>query len=318
MPRDNKSVEAPPRSRPRRTLRANQGRGGFILVVVIWSLGLITILASIGIVGARFRGRATADIEAEATALAAADSGISLGILQASRQAPNIGWTAPLRCLLPGNQHLTVAIADEVGKVDLNMAPRTLLTVLFSSLTHDDVQGAHIAADIIAFREPVRDSVDDESMRRYRADEKPEGAKRAPFVTSLELDQVVGISPALFRAALPFVTVRAKRSDVDFSRATPAMRQLFRVGEVKAVPALPEGGREVTIRSDATTSTGARSVWEVLASIRSDVGGVSYVIHEWRRADVEARGVDRDGDEVEMEKPCFVDTLPLETWSSRF
>jgi general secretion pathway protein K len=111
-----------------------------------------------------------------------------------------------------------IAIEDESGKVDLNNATPQLLA---ATLTGFGLSGdtAAVVNGILAFRGPADKmaSAADESAFSKSS------AKGAPFETALELDQVEGMTPELFRALLPFVTVHSKRPGVNVQAAAPAL-----------------------------------------------------------------------------------------------
>src|ERR1700731_2086312 len=112
----------------RRRLRPNSrpggdpNRAGFALVTVIWSLGLISLLGTAVIVGARYRSSTTASVASLERTAAAAESAINIGIARAMAMANGQKLTFPLRCRMPGGERVTVSIEDEAGKVDLNTA----------------------------------------------------------------------------------------------------------------------------------------------------------------------------------------------------
>src|SRR5439155_23070394 len=106
----------------------------------------------------------------------------------------------------------------------------------------------------------------------------------------MQLDQIDGMSPRLFRAALRHVTVRSGRPEPDMEAASPAMLRLLNVQpkQTAAKRGLPTGG-SMTIRADISASDGARFIREALVSLEGG-NGRPYVIREWRRADIDSSG----------------------------
>ena len=106
-------------------------------------------------------------------------------------------------------------------------------------------------------------------------------------MTVMQLDQVDGMSPRLFRAALRHVTVRSGRPEPDMEAASPAMLRLLNVQpkQPTARRGLPTGG-SMTIRADISASDGARFIREALVSLEAG-NGRPYVIREWRRGDID-------------------------------
>jgi general secretion pathway protein K len=91
---------------------------------------------------------------------------------------------------MPGGERATITVEEETGKVDLNTANQAALTRLFTALAGDQSTGTRLAAQIVEFRKP-----------------KTQGTAAARFTTIMELDQIDGIPPRLFRAALRHITV---------------------------------------------------------------------------------------------------------------
>ena len=201
-------------SPPLRGLRshcARSNRDGFALVAVIWSLGLITLLGMAVMIGAHYRTRVASSYASVVATEAAAESAINLGIATAliGVAEPNVKF--PLRCRMPGGEHVLVTVEEETGKVDLNTASPAVLARFFTALTRDQSMGARIAERVIELRHPKMDG-----------NTRPENIQRVPgFTTIMQLDQVDGISPRLFRSALRLVTVRSGRPNPTWRQPRP-------------------------------------------------------------------------------------------------
>ena len=104
--------------------------------------------------------------------------------------------------------NVEVILNDESGKVDLNIAPPSLLQSLLIELGLEDSQSANIANAIVDWR-------DEDNFTRPGGAEDPEyaasgygyGSKDREFRRIEELNLVYGISPNLFEALKPHVTV---------------------------------------------------------------------------------------------------------------
>ncbi|MGA7995829.1 MAG: hypothetical protein WCA28_13095, partial [Bradyrhizobium sp.] len=233
---------------------------------MIWSLGLITLLGTAVIVGARYRTKVTSNTASVAAAAAAAESAINLGIMIALTKTPTKPVDFPLRCRLPAGESIIVTLEEEAGKVDLNAATPAILVRLFTALTRDQSAGTRIAERIVQFRDPGAIPSDYSDSRSPR--NKPEYAKKIGFATIMQLDEIAGISPRLFRAALPFVTVRSGRPEPVAEAASPALREALNLDQKPAAPtaAGPATG-EVTIRADVRAADGTRFIREALVSL---------------------------------------------------
>ncbi|KRR04000.1 hypothetical protein CQ12_41210 [Bradyrhizobium jicamae] len=162
------------------------------------------------------------------------------------------------------------------GKIDLNTASPAALTRFFTALTGDQSKGSRIAAQIVEFRKP-------------KAQGTPgAGSAEARFTTVMQLDQIDGMSPLLFRTALRHVTVRSGRPEPDIEAASPATLRLLNVAPKQAAGkrGLPTGG-SMTIRADISAPDGTRFIREALVSLESG-NGCPFVIREWRRGDIDS------------------------------
>jgi general secretion pathway protein K len=285
---------------------SNVNRAGFALVAVIWSLGLITLLGTAVIVGARYRSKMTSSVATVTAASAAAESAINLGILTALTTRPAQIVKFPLRCRMPGGEQVTVTLEQEAGKVDLNTATPAVLARLFTALTLDQTMGTRISGRIVQFRDPGAARANDTNPRA--SSNNSDTAKKTGFTTIMELDQIDGISPRLFRTALRFVTVRSGRPEPVAEAASSALREALNLDQKPASPAAgaPASGN-VTIRADVTAPDGTRFIREALISFAEN--GRPYQIREWRHGDIDSSGLAlttqrRDDGEV-LEDACF-------------
>ena len=262
--------------------RSTARQSGFALVAVIWTLGLITLLGMAVIVGARYRTKTSSNYASVTAAEMAAESAVNLAIATALAATPEQAVNFPLRCRLPGGERATITVEEEIGKIDLNTASPTALTRFFTALTGDQSRGMRITAQITEFRKPKAQG----TLAATPAE--------ARFTTVMQLDQLDGMSPRLFRAALRHVTVRSGRPEPDMEAASPALLRLLNVEpkHTNVKRGLPLGG-SVTIRADISAGDGARFIREALVSLEGG-NGRPYVIREWRRGDIDLSDLRQD------------------------
>jgi general secretion pathway protein K len=263
----------------------NSNQAGFALIAVIWSLGLIVLLGTAVIVGARYRTRMASNYLSVTAAAAAAESAINLAIAARLTKRSEQSVKFPLRCQMPSGESVTVTVDDEAGKVDLNAATPATLSHLFSALTVDQATGARIATSILQFRNPTAHH--SKNSDAQSAKNNSDDANKPGFTTIMQLDQIGGISPVLFRSAQRFVTVRSGRSEPNSGVASPRLRELLNLEQIPAAPTdgLPE--LNVTIRADVIAADGAHFIREALVSFGPE-DGRPFMIREWRRGNVEA------------------------------
>ena len=91
---------------------------------------------------------------AEAEALA--DAGVHLAAVKLEQPIVEGGWSIDGRvhAVRLGDGEVRVSIADEGGKIDLNLASEDLLRALFRAAGLDDRDGTALAAAIADFRDP--------------------------------------------------------------------------------------------------------------------------------------------------------------------
>ncbi len=192
---------------------------GFVLIVVIWLAALLALLA-VGFSSAvRANLRLTSSAVQGAKAEALADAGVELAVLSliaggAERRFPIDGsWRW---CSMRGLGVAGLRIQDTGGRVNLNLASERMLQALFIGL------GARLGA-ASTMSDAILDYRDADSIRRPNGAEKPEylaagralGPKNAPFDTVEELNQVLGVDPALVALAMPHLTVHSQTAGLD-------------------------------------------------------------------------------------------------------
>ena len=265
-----------------RAPRGRAGSHGFALVTTLWTLGLIAVLVTILIAGARYRAKDVSTTLATTRVAVAADSGITLALaLILGEPATKL---PPIRCVMPDATDVFIAVDNEAGKVDLNTADRELLVRLFAALSRDAKVGQRIA-DSLMRRRPAAPSQATPAPALSGSNSPGLGV----LVSTLQLDQVVEMPPALFRAALPFVTVKSGRPNLQVDAASPKLRRLLGLTEqsnAATAQVAAAGNPSFTIRADAATADGARFIREALVSLTGDAAR-PYMIHEWRHGDLD-------------------------------
>ncbi|WP_024516248.1 type II secretion system protein GspK [Bradyrhizobium sp. Tv2a-2] len=253
---------------------------------MVWTLGLIALLSAAVLVGARYRSRSEASFAASERAAAAAESAVNLAILITLTPPPAGTSPYPLQCRMPGGEQVEITVSQENGKVDLNASSAQMLANFFAALAGERAAGERIAASIMAFRGPKQ------------GDSPQATARRGGFQSILELDRIPGVGPELFRAALPFVTVRSRRSEPDAGAASKELREMLQLEKPSAAQSRGDG--DITIRADTVVGP-ARFIREALISPRAE-NGRPFVIREWRRSDADSPAPIYDPGDL---RPCL-------------
>jgi general secretion pathway protein K len=207
------------KDRKPRTARRERG---FVLLVVLSTLGLLALVAASFTQIARTHIKVAAVGSESARAEAAADAGVNLAILElvAGRESEPQQRRFPLRgtpvsCRYSSNDAaLTIAVQDEAGKVDLNIASDELLRALVLGA---GVEAGEAAVDaILDFKDTDDDRRPSGAERpEYKAAGRPQGPKNAPFYVVEELASVLGLRQTDVDRLRPFVTVYSGQTGVD-------------------------------------------------------------------------------------------------------
>ena len=184
---------------------------GAALLLVLWLIALLAALVGAFALTARTEHLQGRVLHRGAAAAEIARAGLEYAVARALDPSPDGRW------LPDGRDYawqfhgatLTLRIVDESGKVDLNAAPAPLLAALLVAAGAEAELAERVAGAIVDWRDvddlgqPVGAAEDPQ----YAAAGLPYGAKDAPFQDVGELQQVLGMTPALYAAVAPHVTV---------------------------------------------------------------------------------------------------------------
>ena len=283
---------------------------GFVLILVIWIAALVALIALAFSASVRSHLKLISNTIQSAKAEALADAGVELAALALISEAQPASRTAarsrrfpvdgsPTACAVDGQGRITLRVQDTGGRISLNLAGERLLQALFIGLGASRELASRYADTIIDYR-------DADSNRRPNGAEQPEyadagrpaGPKNAPFDTLEELNQVLGLEPAMIALITPYVTVHSQTAGLD-PRATTVELAVLLARGVEQLPARSSlqsatGGalpgefvigspqRVFLITSEARTDAGAVFVRETVAELQSTLNAVpAYKI--WRR-----------------------------------
>lgn len=294
---------------------ADKRQRGFVLLAVLSALGLLAVVAASFTQIARSHVKGVHAAEESARAEALADAGIQLVILDligAREKAPSQRRfpldAEPVHCRLgDAGVRLTIAVQDEAGKVDINIATEPLLRALVAGV-RIPLGDAKIDA-ILDFRDQDNDRRPDGAEREeYKAAGRPFGPRNGPFLAIEEISTVLGVSQADADRLLPFVTIYSGLQAIDVNVAPQALVDFIAQGsEVtggagqlgqssfgegmsrKALGApLPaqflaaSTRRAFSVRSQALMPSGAKFVREAVVEFIASTAG-AYMLRRWRR-----------------------------------
>lgn len=199
---------------------------GAALIVALWAmLAMALIVAGIRVLGLRDATLAQARVE-QAQLTAAADGMINLTILRlldlgAPGHPPTDGMAAPVRFAGVTGE---VRVQDQSGTIDLNQAPGPLLTALMQSQGVDFDQAQGFADKIQDWREPgAARRLNGAKAEDYRRAGYLYGPRGGRMESVDELRLIMGMTPKLFDALAPSLTVVSQNAWPDPAVAPPAV-----------------------------------------------------------------------------------------------
>ncbi|HET6806634.1 MAG TPA: type II secretion system protein GspK [Frateuria sp.] len=282
-------------------MSARRSQRGVALLLVLWACTLLAIMLGGYAMSARTEGLQARFQFAQVQAHYAAEAGLSRAIygLQDPRLAER--WLAdgrPYRFRFDGAE-VQVSAVDEGGKVDLNSASPIVLQGLFRAAGLRPGEAQQLAAAVVDWREfnaGRKVGLDVYQANGYQA-------RHAPFLSIEELQQVAGMTPALYRKIAGAITIWSGRDSPDPNTAQPLALAAIpgmtpeRVAQVLAarkntrpgVAGLFAGnGVTHSIRSEATMADGTRAVLHATVRLQGvRAGAQPYAVLHWREGDRE-------------------------------
>lgn len=242
---------------PLRTCRfVDTSQQGFVLVAVLWLLVALALLVTIFTVHLSASARAVSLNEGPLKTEALVSAGVELAAyrLQSADKdkRPSDG---AFRVRLGGTD-ISVSFITEAARVDLNAAPRELLSDLLTVLGAGDDEAKEAADRIVGWRTKASSDGDaNKEAALYQAAGRPYTPRQAPFAHVNELALVLGMRPALVERMLPYVTVFSDSAGVDVMVAPPeVIAALPGMTPLKLKQFLGERGSQV---NDTTAISGA-------------------------------------------------------------
>jgi general secretion pathway protein K len=116
---------------------------------------------------------------------------------------------------------MRVAFVSEGARIDLNVAPKELLSGLFLSFGAKKDKADEYADRVVGWRTRAEANVANKETDAYKAAGLPYAPRQAPFDSVLELNLVMGLPNGLPESVRPFVTIYNGRPSIDIMNAEP-------------------------------------------------------------------------------------------------
>ncbi|HTC26232.1 type II secretion system protein GspK [Dyella sp.] len=283
---------------------------GVALLLVMWACTLLAILLGGYAALAHTEGLQSTYQFQQTRAHYAAEAGLMRAIY--ALQAPNI----PDRWIADGRMYpfafedskVGVSIIAEGGKVDINAATPDILTNLFIAAGVDQNHAGAIAQSIVDWRSfAVSPQQAAQRKAAYTAAGRDYGPRNGPFASLDELQMVLGMSPALYEAISPYVTIWSGRTSPDPNTAPlldlaalPGMNMqqaqamianrtaAAAAAAANPVAGLSNNGITDSIRSEAVLADGTRAVLRATVRLQGyRPGSQSFAVLRWQEGDGE-------------------------------
>ena len=256
------------------------------MIPVILAIGLIGLAAMIlaRTVALDIRVNAFQLREAEAESWANGLAQLAAYELAAARSSVGSGPLkidgTPLVCRA-GRESAVIEAFDAAGLVDINFAPQDVFEQLFVKLDVKKERAAQLAAAIVDFRS-LNDgqTVGNIDPAQYAATGRAYGPKHAPFATTGELEQVLGMTRDLFSRVHPFVTTHSRMTYIDPNVASSEIMalQLPDLSTPRTVT------RSFVIRAAVRSEGQTRFVREAVVELAQGQPD-GFLLKEWTRLD---------------------------------
>lgn len=194
--------------RPSPTRRRQRGAA---LLLVTWLIALLAALIGAFALTARVEGLQERVLSRGAIAGEAARAGLEMALVRVDDADLRRRWLADGRLYRwqYAGVPVEVRVQDEQGKIDINAADTALVAALFRAVGVESDQATLLASAMVDWRDadPLTQPQGGAEDPDYAAAGLPYGAKDAPFETVAEVEQVLGMTPAIYAKAAPFFTI---------------------------------------------------------------------------------------------------------------
>jgi general secretion pathway protein K len=259
----------------------DESEGGIALIAVLWTLTLLSIIAAALSLEARSTTRIARNVAENATARAAADAGIQRAILDLETDSRKFRADGTIYAWQFASSSVQISIKDEVGKINLNQAPETVLAALVSSVGVDLAKAQSLADAIADYRD-----IDDlprargAEARDYKDIGLAWGPKNAPFQSIEELQQVAGMTAEIYARVVPDLTIYSIGAGINPTAAGERLAGILRDAGFKYFVG-DQSTKAYSIRAEAKRATGAIFVREVVIQIL--LYGINPQILSWKQ-----------------------------------
>ncbi|MGR8932960.1 MAG: general secretion pathway protein GspK [Gammaproteobacteria bacterium] len=195
---------------------------GVALVLVLWVTVLLTIMAGAFTLTLQREAKLIGNLKGRSESNALAEAGLQYALLMLSNNDPLQAWKADRRFYeVPFNGAIVkIQIGDERGKIDLNFAGRELLLKMFTGVGMELNVADKLTDAILDWRDKNDEThLNGAEQKDYEQNNLPYAPRNGPFQSIEELQFVLGMTPQLFKAVEPMLTVYSHAAKVNKAKA---------------------------------------------------------------------------------------------------
>jgi len=262
---------------------------GFALIIVLWTLVLIAFIVAHLVTSGRVEVRIAGNLVTNAVTEAAADGAAYQTIFNLLEPNPESRWPldGTAREITIGDCRVMVRVEDEAGRINPNLASPAILEALLRAAGSDPDSARRLAAAIGEWvAAPGVARPQEALLAEYRAaglDYAPPGE---PLETVDELQRVLGMTPQLFAAIRPHLSLFAP-AEPNLAHADPVIKAVVAtLGQAEPTAPQPaaQQSNPFTVRI-AVIAHGPNNAQATRAVVvRAAPAAGSYTILAWRNA----------------------------------
>lgn len=214
-------------SRPRNPARLIPSpQRGFALLIVLWTLVLITLLVTHLNAAGRSETQIAGNLRSSARLEAAADGAVHAAIFHLlDRTLQSWRPDGTPHGLKLGTDAAQVRITDEAAKINPSNATPELLRALLQAVGIDAAQASTLSTAIVLWRTPFGNTNgSNPRFDAYRTAGRAYGPSGGPFGSMDELGAVIGMTPDILARLVPHLTLYTD-ADPDTAQADPVVRK---------------------------------------------------------------------------------------------
>lgn len=260
---------------------------GFALLIVLWTLSLLSFLVSQMTAAARTEAWIAVNLRRDIVRETDVDGAIHVAAFHLLDRA-DTSWAVDgmvHEIAVPGGR-IAVRVTDEANKVNLNTASADLLRAVLLGVGVDATTATDLARAIVDWRGTDGPTPSAEKAFAYRAAELGYAPPEKPFRDLDELALVLGMTQDLLTKIRPHLTIystygpgRASNDPV----AQGAVMLLRKQGGILPYEQTPSGERVVRIIATATGGKGAPFSRRAILRLDRSAKDRPFAILEWKR-----------------------------------